>query len=271
MQKLLAACAAFAFCLLTITGLCEPAQAAEVKTGVGLSEHVLKAHTENWKYSYGSYGQLRNGSRYTDCSGLIKSYLWWTGEKTNPNSNLLQVSGTGSGMLKAAKTKGTINYSNWSSLPRTHGLILFQPGHVGVYVGNNVGIDNRDVGYNMKKEPVFGRAKNKWTTWFKLNQLSYPTTGFVTYDGNQYYYENGEYAVKTTRTIGDKIYNIGADGIITGSALTPEAKALEAAALTQSAENKPATAAVQQTAAGDPVPDDVMQAVEASLVPARKS
>lgn len=267
MQKLLAAVAAFAFCLLTVTGLSAPAQAAEVKTSVGLSEHVLKAYTEKWKYNYGSYGQLKNGTRYTDCSGLIKSYLWWTGEKTNPNPSLLTVSGTGSGMLNAAKSKGTIDYSKSSSLPRTHGLILYQPGHVGVYVGNNVAVDNRDVGYDMKKEAVFGRARNKWTTWFKLTQLSYPTTGFVTYDGNEYYYENGEYAIKTTRTIGDKIYTIGADGIIAASALTPEAQARQAAALEEAAAKKAAESTQGQTAISDPVPDDVMQAAGALLAP----
>ena len=251
MRKRLAAVLAFAFCFLTVTGLSAPAKAAEVKTGVGLSDHVMKAYTEKWKYSYGGIGQLRNGTRYTDCSGLIKSYLWWTGDKTNPNSSLVSVSGTGSGMLSSAKSKGTINYSNWSSLPRTHGLILYQPGHVGVYVGNNMAIDNRGTGYDMKYEKVFGRAKNKWTTWFKLPQLSYPTTGFATYNGNDYYYENGEYAIKTTRTIGDTIYTIDAAGVIISTAPTPQAQAAEAAGIA-AAEDQAATAT-----GTEPVPFDL--------------
>lgn len=262
MHKGLAVVAAFMFCLLTMIGLCTPAQAATTKTGVGLSEHVLKAYTEKWKYNYGSYGQLKNGKRYTDCSGLIKSYLWWVGDKSQPNPRLVSVSGTGSGMLKAAKNKGTINYKSTASLPRTHGLILYQPGHVGVYVGNNVAIDNRDVGYDVKQEAVFGH-RQKWTTWFKLTQLSYPGTGFVTYNGKQYYYENGQYAVKTTRTVGDKIYTIGADGIITGSSLTPEAQAKQAAALVaqtakKAAEEAAALAAATTTAEAVPVSETLL-------------
>ena len=70
----------------------------------------------------------------------------------------------GAGALpNSAITSGTIDYSNPSSLPRIHGLILYQPGHVGVYVGNNMAVDNRDYGLNIKYEKVFGRAKNKWT------------------------------------------------------------------------------------------------------------
>lgn len=199
-------------------------KAAEAKTGVGLSEHVMMAYNDGWKYNYGSYGQLRSGKRYTDCSGLIKSYLWWTGEKSNPNPNLLSVPGTGSGMLSASKSKGTIDYKKTSSLPRIHGLILHQPGHVGVYVGNNMAVDNRDVGYDVMYEKVFGRAKPKWTTWFKLNQISYPTTGFVTFESDTYYYEDGQYVVDTSRTIDDTVYTFNAAGVMTAKALTEQAQ-----------------------------------------------
>ncbi len=210
-----------------------PAEAAEAKTGVGLANHVLKAYREKWKYSYGAYGQIRNGTRYTDCSGLIKSYLWWTGDKSNPNPRLSNVAGSGSGMLSAAKTKGTIDYSKTSSLPRIHGLILYQPGHVGVYVGDNVAIDNRDVGYDIKSEKVFGRPRNKWTTWFKLPQLIYPTSGFAKYDNQTFYYDKGEYVVSTTRTLSGTVYTFNSNGILTASAPT-QAAAVAAASGTAS-------------------------------------
>lgn len=232
------------------------ASAAEAKTGTGLSDHVMKAYKEGWKYSYGAYGQLKNGTRYTDCSGLIKSYLWWTGDKTNPNSRLVSVAGSGSGMLKAAKSKGTIDYSKSSSLPRIHGLILYQPGHVGVYVGNNMAIDNRDVGYNIKYEKVFGRARNKWTTWFKLPQLTYPTTGFADYNGNTYYYENGQYVVSTTRTLENTVYTFDAGGVMVSSAPTPESVVQVAAdevPLVSAAPAAPPAPDPVRVSAGDPV------------------
>ena len=203
--------------------------AAETKTGVGLSEHVLKAYEEGWQYSYGAYGQKSGGTRITDCAGLIKSYLWWTGDSSNPKPGLVSVGGGASAMLNSAKTKGTIDYSDESSLPRIHGLILYQPGHVGVYVGNNMAVDNRDYGLNIKYEKVFGRPKNKWTTWFKLPQITYPDTGLVEFDGETYYYQDGEYVVNTSVTVGDIIYTFGADGTVESQQLTVEAQA-EAAA-----------------------------------------
>jgi len=193
------------------------AEAASSKTGVGLSEHVLNAYDQGWKYSSACYGQFVNGTRATDCSGLIKSYLWWTGATTNPNSRLLSVAGSSSGMLSSASSSGNINYSNASSLPRIHGLILYQPGHVGVYVGNNMAVDNRTTGINIKYEKVFGRSSPKWTKWFKLPQITYPTTGLVTFDGKQYYYENGQYVINATRTINGTTYTFGSDGIMTSS------------------------------------------------------
>ncbi len=229
-----------------------PVSAAAEKTGTGLADHVMKAYQEGWKYSYGAYGQFSGSTRATDCSGLIKSYLWWTDDSHNPKAGSIAVGGGASAMLNSATEKGTIDYSDYSSLPRTHGLILYQPGHVGVYVGNDMAVDNRDYGYDIKYEPVFGRSRKKWTTWFKLPQITYPTTGFYTFQGNTYYYENGEYIIKDSRTIGDTIYTFGADGILVSEELTPEAQAAQAAQL--KAEEEAAAAA--EAAKSAIIPED---------------
>jgi len=188
------------------------AAAAEKKTGVGLAEHVLNAYDEGWKYRSGGYGQFANGTRGTDCSGLIKSYLWWTGEKTNPRPGLVSVAGSSGDMLNSADSSGTLRYSDSSSLPRVHGLILYQPGHVGVYVGNNMAVDNRTTGVNIKYEKVFGRSAPKWTKWFKLPQITYPTTGLVDFDGKKFYYQDGQYVVDADKTIDGVDYHFGSDG-----------------------------------------------------------
>ncbi len=207
-----------------------PASAAAEKTGVGLSDHVMMAYREGWKYSYGSYGQFSGGTRVTDCAGLIKSYLWWTDAEHNPKAGSIAVGGGASAMLNSASESGTIDYSDYSSLPRTHGLLLYQPGHVGVYVGNDMAVDNRDYGYDIKYEPVFNRARKKWTTWFKLPQITYPESGFYEFDGKTYYYEGGEYVIKDSRTIGDVVYTFAADGTLAAQSPTPEALAAQAAA-----------------------------------------
>lgn len=205
------------FAALTITASFGPsvsAQAAEEKTGVGLADHVLLAYKTGWKYSSGCYGQFVGNKRGSDCSGLIKSYLWWQGEGKNPNPSLMSVAGSSGAMLQSAEVSGDINYNDPSSLPRIHGLILYQPGHVGVYVGNNMAVDNRSYGEDMKYEPVFGRSNIKWTKWFKLPQITYPTTGWATYDGDKYYYEDGQYVVNTIRIIDGISYTFGEDGKI---------------------------------------------------------
>lgn len=200
-----------AFAVLSLH-IAPQADAATAKTGVGLSEHVLSAYHDGWKYRPGCYGQFVNGVRSTDCSGLIKSYLWWTSESGNPRPGLVNVSGSSGAMLNSAKVSGKINYSDSSSLPKVHGLILYQPGHVGVYVGNNMAVDNRETGVNIKYEKVFGRARAKWTMWFKLPQITYPTSGLVTFNGDKYYYEDGQYVVNTTKTIDGTTYKFGSSG-----------------------------------------------------------
>lgn len=193
-----------------------PAAAAETKTGVGLSEHALKAYQDEWEYQYGHYGQYIDGVRSSDCSGLIKSYLWWEGDDCDPKPNLISVAGSSRSMLASAKVKGNINLSDSSTLPRIHGLILYSPGHVGVYVGGNKSVDNRCTGQNVKYGDVIG-GNYHWTAWFKLPQISYPKDGFVTFDGNQYYYENGQYVIDTSRTIDGVTYTFGHTGAMASS------------------------------------------------------
>ena len=190
-----------------------PASAAEAKTGVGLSEHALKAYQEGWKYQYGRYGQLVGGTRYTDCSGLIKSYLWWQSDDCDPNPSLVSVAGSSQSMLSSAKVKGKINLSDSSTLPRVHGLILYSPGHVGVYIGGNKSVDNRCSGENIKYGDVIG-GNYHWTQWLKLPQISYPENGFVTFDGNQYYYEDGQYLIDASRTVDGVTYTFDHSGVM---------------------------------------------------------
>ena len=60
----------------------------------------------------------------------------------------------------------------------------------------------------------------KWTSrkasqglWHKLGSITYPTTGWYKFDGDYFYYENGEYVINTTRTINGVTYTFGSDGV----------------------------------------------------------
>ena len=81
---------------------------------------------------------------------------------------------------------------------------------MGVYVGNGMVVDNSTWGVNMRYESIPGHG---WLQWHKLGSITYPTTGWYKFDGDYFYYENGEYVINTTRTINGVTYTFGSDGV----------------------------------------------------------
>ncbi len=154
-------------------------------SGAGLVNWAYRAYNEHWSYVWG-------GSTVgaVDCSGLIYSYAG--GERVTE------------GMIAASPESGSMD-----TLPRIHGLGLYQYGHVGVYVGGGMGIDARDEISNVCLDSVSDKS---WEQWFKVAGVSYPTNGWEEVAGNYYYYEDGQYIVSTSREIGGVTYNFGADG-----------------------------------------------------------
>lgn len=176
--------------ILTLSGVCvfgSAATAGAKGTGIGLAEWSLNAYYEGWEYVYGG---CTPGT--VDCSGLIYSYCG--GERC------------GNPQLNTATARGNVS----DGIPNIHGLGLWRPGHVGVYVGDNMEVDARGDAYNMCYESIGGY--NNWTYWFKLAACSYPTTGWEKFNGSYYYYENGEYITNTSRTIGSVTYNFDSKG-----------------------------------------------------------
>ena len=170
-------------------GTISPGAAA---TGVGLSEWAMRAYNEGWSYVWGgdSVGAV-------DCSGMITSYCG--GNRTS--------------MLADAKANGR----DWgyisNGIPNIHGLGLSRPNHVGVYVGNGMEVDARGSDYGVCYQAVGDR----WECWFKLTAITYPTTGWQKFNGDYYYYENGEYITDTSRTIDGVTYYFGSDGVSSNS------------------------------------------------------
>ncbi len=156
-------------------------------TGTGLAEHALTAYYENWSYVYGamSWGCC-------DCSGLIMLYEGVGGSRTS--------------MCQVAYEKGYMG-----SLPRIHGLGLWQPGHVGVYIGNGMAVDARSEWDGVCYTSVWSK---KWQMWFKVVGVNYPTTGWEWFNGEKYYYEDGEYLVDTERTIDGVVYGFDSYGTV---------------------------------------------------------
>ena len=168
-------------------------------TGTGLAEWALNAYYSNWRYVYGG---CTPGT--VDCSGLIYSYAggYRVGDAQTFNSDW--------------------RYSLGSSIPNIHGLGLYKPGHVGVYVGDGMAVDARGDEYGVCYESVWSHG---WTQYFKVPGVSYPDTGWVEFDGDYYYYEDGEYLADTTRTIDGTTYTFASSGKSTSSPSSSSASA----------------------------------------------
>lgn len=204
------------------------ASAASGATGVGLAEHAMEAYYEDWSYVYGG-----SSEGAVDCSGLFVTYYGVGGNRTN--------------LVGSASEVGYVS----NGIPRIHGLGLWQPGHVGIYVGGGMAVDARDEASDM----VFHNVSSKsWQKWFKVAGVNYPTTGWQTFEGNRYYYENGQYIVNCTRVIDGKTYTFNSSGIANGgSAATSDqiaqAEAKKEAAAAEKAEAQAAAAAAAEKAA----------------------
>lgn len=186
-------------------------------TGVGLAEWALNAYYSGWSYVYGG---ATPGA--VDCSGLIYSYCG--GERC------------GNPQLNTATATGSVS----NGIPNIHGLGLWRPGHVGVYVGNNMEVDARGDDYGVCYESIGGY--NNWTYWFKLAACSYPTTGWENFNGSYYYYENGEYITNTSRVIGGTTYYFDGSG---KSSQTPSN--MSATASGSSSSSKPSSSSSKPT------------------------
>lgn len=178
--------------ILTLSGMCvfgTTMTASAKGTGTGLAEWALNAYYSGWSYVYGG---ATPGA--VDCSGLIYSYCG--GERC------------GNPQLNTATERGNVS----NGIPNIHGLGLWRPGHVGVYVGNDMEVDARNSASGVRYENVY-TAYMGWTYWFKLAACTYPTTGWEKFNGEYYYYENGEYIVNTSRTFDGVTYYFDSKGV----------------------------------------------------------
>ncbi len=250
-KKALAVVASIMIAVSTVSAGSFSASAVSGATGVGLAEHAMTAYYEDWSYVYGG-----SSDGAVDCSGLFVTYMGVGGNRTN--------------LLGSSSESGNVS----DGIPRIHGLGLWQPGHVGIYVGSGMAVDARDEAQDMVYHDV---SSKKWQKWFKVAGVNYPTTGWQTFEGNRYYYENGQYIVNCTRVIDGKTYTFNSDGVANGGQTASSADIAaaaqdkkEAAAAKAAAEQQAAEEAAAEKAAAEAKAAEEEAAKKAAEEEARK-
>ena len=132
------------------------------------------------RYVWGGIGRYENGVRLFDCIGMVKSFLWH--DYSQYNTKYYGVTCPDfdcEAMFKRASEKGNIN-----TIPEVEGVIVYQKGHVGVYIGNGEVIE-ATAGFTGKVLKTHFKGNHKtfkrtsWTHWFKMPELEYASVTIV--------------------------------------------------------------------------------------------
>ena len=127
-------------------------------------------------YRLGGIGRYENGVRIFDCVGLIKCFMWHDYSEKNASYYNKEVPDKNeTGFFNEATEKGTID-----TIPEIPGLMVYQPGHIGVYLGNGEVIEATAafdkkivITYFKGNHPDTSYKRATWTHWFKMPYLNY--------------------------------------------------------------------------------------------------
>lgn len=114
------------------------------------------------------------GIRGWDCIGIIKGYAWNDYHQDNTALYSKENDYSTRTLIKAAKIQGPIE-----DMPEKPGLVLWKPGHVGVYIGDGQVIDVACVTHatdithlvgGIQQLPIEATA---WTHWLEYPEIDY--------------------------------------------------------------------------------------------------
>ena len=115
------------------------------------------------RYDYAKKHHVgKKGKRVFDCAGLIKSY--WMMDAPTSKPGYIAAYDKSANMLKACcHERGPVG-----SMPEEPGLLVFLPGHVGIYAGKGKVIEARGFAYGVVETRLDARP---WTEWGRLAWL----------------------------------------------------------------------------------------------------
>lgn len=109
------------------------------------------------KYYEWECPQSQLGTRVFDCVGLIKGALWSKGVPSSSPHYVKSQDVSANGMYAKCIKKGPIK-----TIPEVKGVLVFQEGHVGVYVGNGKVIEARGHAWGVVKTELKNRGWKNW-------------------------------------------------------------------------------------------------------------
>lgn len=128
------------------------------------SESLLRQKSAQYPEYYKDNDFIEQyGQKVHDCSGLIKGYLFCDSPEEFYKTY-------------TAEIDGGIRYNNCTekgditSIPDLPGVLVFMPGHVGVYVGKGKVIEARGHEYGVVETNLVGRG---WKQWGKCPYIEY--------------------------------------------------------------------------------------------------
>ena len=128
------------------------------------SENLLRQKSGQYPayYKHNDYAS-QYGQKVHDCSGLIKGYLFCDSNDGFYKTYNVEIDG---GIdFNHCVAKGEI-----TSMPDKPGVLVFMPGHVGVYIGKGKVIEARGHEYGVVETNLVGRG---WKQWGELKWIDY--------------------------------------------------------------------------------------------------
>ncbi len=135
-----------------------------------LTEDLLQYKLDQYGEAVEEYEQIIRekwmGRRVVDCAGLIKAYGWY-----EPSEDAIMYCSSDmpdigtDGFYEDAPDKGPID-----TLPETPGLLVYAPGHIGVYIGDGWAIEAISHAGGVVKTRVADRT---WTHWLQCPYIQY--------------------------------------------------------------------------------------------------